>query len=61
MPILALKDLDKAIELNPNHEKAYFERAMVKKNLNDLTGYTNDLKTSYEKGYLYAYHFLSKS
>ena len=54
----ALKDFNKTIELNPNNDKAYFERAMVKKELNDLMGYSNDLKTAYNKGYLHAYHFL---
>jgi serine/threonine-protein kinase len=57
----ALKDFNKAIDLNPNHEKAYFERAFVKKNLNDPVGYSNDLKTSYNKGYLHAYHFLKET
>lgn len=57
-PEFALTDFNKAIDLNPNHEKAYFERAFAKKNLNDSVGYSNDLKTSYNKGYLHAYHFL---
>ena len=60
-PEFALKDFNKAIDLNPNHEKAYFERAFAKKNLNDLVGYSNDLKTSYNKGYLHAYHFLKET
>ena len=57
-PKFALQDFNKAIDLNPNHERAYFERAFARKNLNDTIGYSNDLKASYNKGYLHAYHFL---
>jgi tetratricopeptide (TPR) repeat protein len=56
----ALEDFNKSIELNPNHERAYFERAFVKKSLQDQIGYSNDLKTAYNKGYLYAYHYLKE-
>ncbi len=54
----ALRDFNRTIDLEPKHEKAFFERAFVKKNLNDLIGYKSDLQTSYSNGYLYAYHFL---
>jgi len=60
-PKFALQDFNKAIDLNPNHERAYFERAFARKNLNDTIGYSNDLKTSYNKGYLHAYHFLKET
>jgi len=56
-----MHDLNKAIELNPNNEKAFFERAFLKKNLNNLDGYKVDLQTAYEKGSLLAYHFLKNS
>lgn len=60
-PEYAIKDFNKVIDLNPNHEKAFFERAFAKKNLEDLVGYSNDLKTSYNKGYLHAYHYLKET
>ncbi|HMN23066.1 MAG TPA: tetratricopeptide repeat protein [Ignavibacteriaceae bacterium] len=60
-PESAIKDFNKVIELNPNHEKAFFERAFAKKKLEDLVGYSNDLKESYNKGYLHAYHFLKET
>ena len=38
----AIAEFDKAIELNPEHVRAYYKRGRVKSNLNDYTGAIDD-------------------
>jgi tetratricopeptide (TPR) repeat protein len=46
--LLALADWNKSIELNPNDSEAYYGRALVYDNLNDLENAIIDFKKSYE-------------
>ena len=57
---VVIEDLNRAIELNPNHESAYFKRGMAKEKTGDKKGCCNDLKTAADKGNLGAYHYQKK-
>lgn len=46
----ALKDYDKAIELNPEHSQYYEDRAEVKEKLGDIQGAKEDYAKAKELG-----------
>jgi tetratricopeptide (TPR) repeat protein len=47
----ALKDYDKAILLNPKNAEAFYNRGLVKKEMNDQKGYEKDLETAKKLGF----------
>ena len=51
---LALIDLNKYIELDPNSSRAFYYRGKLKKYMNDLTGSCTDLKKAQSLGDIYA-------
>ncbi len=49
---LIIKDLDKAIEIEPEYAEAYYQRALVRDSLNDKDGSVSDFQKADELGYI---------
>ena len=56
----AIKDCNKAIELNPDIANAYYNRGVAKGELDDQKGACLDLSKAGELGYFKAYDFIQK-
>jgi tetratricopeptide (TPR) repeat protein len=56
----AIQNFSIAINKNPRHEAAYFERAQAKNKTGDKADCCSDLKKAYELGHLEAYHYIKQ-
>lgn len=54
----AITDFNIALKINPQSGEAYFERGKVRRLTRDLSGFCNDIRIAFSKGYSEANKFI---